>query len=95
MASKFPGMENEILEVFPKLDEIPPGIAIKFEEMIRCFLQTKSKNPTLKQFRVYKHLREVYDDEGKLVCFFKTSRDAKKEAAVYIHFLDTVPVLPN
>ncbi|CAN7109588.1 unnamed protein product [Brassica rapa subsp. narinosa] len=84
MASKFPGMENEILEVFPKLDEIPPGIAIKFEEMIRCFLQTKSKNPTLKQFRVYKHLREVYDDEGKLVCFFKTSRDAKKEAAVYI-----------
>ncbi|KAF3528336.1 hypothetical protein DY000_02038024 [Brassica cretica] len=64
----------------------PPGIAIKFEEMIRCFLQTKSK-----QFRVYKHLREVCDDEGKLVCFFKTSRDAKKEAAVYIHFLDTVP----
>ncbi|CAN7071379.1 unnamed protein product [Brassica oleracea var. botrytis] len=77
-------MDNGILEVFPKLDEVPPGIASQFEEMIRCYLQTKSKTPTLDIFRVFKHVGQVYDDEGKLVCLCKASRDAKKEAAVYI-----------
>lgn len=44
----------------------------------------KIKTPTLEKFRVFKHVGQVYDYEGKLVCLFKASRDAKKEAAVYI-----------
>ncbi|KAL0834749.1 hypothetical protein Bca101_086638 [Brassica carinata] len=77
-------MDSGILEVFPKLDEVPSGIASKFKEMISCYLRTKIKTPTLEKFRVFKHVGQVYDDEGKLVCLFKASRDAKKEAAVYI-----------
>ncbi|XP_056860316.1 phosphatidylinositol 4-kinase gamma 2-like [Raphanus sativus] len=77
-------MENGILEVFPKLEKVPEEIGSKFKYMIACYLRTKRESSKLKPFRIFKHLGHVYNEEGDLVCLFKASRDAKREAAVYI-----------
>ncbi|KAL0887406.1 hypothetical protein Bca101_011389 [Brassica carinata] len=68
---------------FPILDTVPESIVTRLRKMIYWYLLSRRISPQRDE-AVKRVTVQVRDNQGKVVCYFKNCKEAKRETVVYL-----------